>query len=111
MQVIDLSSDAELASITTQHEWVVVKFSAVWCEPCQTMEPIFNQVVTDRASLQAIKVNMDQRPDLARTYNIRSIPTLLLFYKGQVAGQLTGLQSELAINEWLDIQKQTTLNA
>ena len=102
MKTIDLTTDLALANITAQNKWVLVKFSAKWCEPCQLLEPVFNTLVSQRPEMQAVKVNVDLQPELTRSIGIRSVPTLVLFKQGQVAGQLSGLQTEIQMNAWLD---------
>lgn len=102
MTVIDLRNGEELASITSQNPWVLVKFSAVWCEPCQHLEPVFDSLMEKRKEIPAVKVNVDLQPELTGQYAIRSVPTLLLLKQGEVVSQLSGLHSELQLQSWLD---------
>lgn len=102
MTVIDLRNGEELASITSQNPWVLVKFSAVWCEPCQHLEPVFDSLMEKRKEIPAVKVNVDLQPELTGQYAIRSVPTLLLLKQGEVVSQLSGLHSEPQLQSWLD---------
>lgn len=102
MTVIDLRNGEELASITSQNPWVLVKFSAVWCEPCQHLESVFDSLMEKRKEIPAVKVNVDLQPELTGQYAIRSVPTLLLLKQGEVVSQLSGLHSELQLQSWLD---------
>jgi len=104
MKPIDLKEVTELAPIIEQNPWVLVKFSAAWCEPCQSLKPVFNRLIQQRPELQSVSVNVDVYPELTRNCAVRSVPTLLLFKQGVVVSQLSGLQSEEQINSWLNQQ-------
>ncbi len=104
MKPIDLKEAAELTLITKQTPWVLAKFSATWCEPCQLLEPVFNKLTQQHTALQTVSINVDLQPELTRNYAVRSVPTLLLFKQGAIASRLSGLQTEEQINDWLNQQ-------
>ncbi len=82
---------------------VLVDFWAPWCGPCQMMGPTIDKLAGDyEGSAKIAKVNVDDSPDLANKYGIRSIPALLFFSNGEVADQLVGVQSEDALKAKLD---------
>lgn len=73
---------------------VIVDFYATWCGPCKKMEPILTSFAAEHSGRVTVgKVDVDLTPDIANRYNIRSLPTILLFRDGKVAGQLTGIAS------------------
>ena len=75
-------------------EVALVDFNAPWCAPCHTQEPILTNVsekVSGRAVVAA--VNIDNHPSIALTYEIRNIPTLIVFKKGKEVVRLVGLQN------------------
>jgi len=77
---------------------VLVDFWAPWCGPCKMQTPILEKVaaaVGDKAVIS--KVNVDESPDLAAKYGIRSIPTLILLKDGENKQQFIGLQQEAAL--------------
>lgn len=83
---------------------VLLKFWAPWCRPCRALEPVIQKLLTEYSgSLTVAKVNVDLQHELSKHFNVRSIPTLLLYNRGQerirlVAGEYTygQLVTELA---------------
>jgi thioredoxin 1 len=83
--------DAEVLKSTIP---VLVDFWAVWCGPCKLQNPILEELTKELAGkVKIAKLNVDEYPDLASTYNVMSIPTLKFFNKGQVMSEMIGLQS------------------
>jgi thioredoxin 1 len=63
---------------------VLVDFYADWCQPCKQMPPILKDVKSDlKEAVKIIKVNVDKNPFIATKYQIRSIPTVIIFKKGE----------------------------
>jgi thioredoxin 1 len=70
---------------------VVVDFWAEWCGPCRMIAPVLKELAKEyKDKLVVAKVNVDQEPDLAATFNVQSIPTLVFVKNGQVVKQQIG---------------------
>jgi thioredoxin 1 len=73
---------------------VLVDFWAEWCAPCKLMAPVLNDVASDLSGNSFVgKVNVEQYNSLAQKYNVRNIPTLILFKDGKEVRRFIGLQS------------------
>lgn len=71
---------------------VLVDFYADWCGPCKAMAPILEKVSSAMGgSAKILKVDVDRNPMAAHQFKIRSIPTLLLFHKGEIVWRQTGV--------------------
>jgi len=81
---------------------VLVDFWAEWCRPCKTLGPILERIVNQaNGALRLAKVNIDQNPNLALRYNVRSIPTVKVFIDGQIASEFVGALPEPRIREFI----------
>lgn len=84
---------------------VLVDFWAAWCAPCRMLAPTVEQVAKDydgRAKI--VKLNVDENAETSARYNIRGIPTLLLFKQGEVKDQIVGATSKDHIARIIDAQ-------
>ena len=82
---------------------VLVDFSAEWCNPCKMMEPVLHQVkgqVGERATI--LKMDIDKYPDSVSLYNIRAVPTVIIFKDGEVLWRKTGMTPAYEILQHLN---------
>lgn len=82
---------------------VMVDFWATWCGPCRMLAPVVEELAKEYAGkVKVCKLNVDEGPDSSSKYRITSIPTIIFFKDGAVAGQTVGLQSKAALQEKLN---------
>ena len=99
-KVTDGNFDQEVAK---SDKPVVVDFWAPWCRPCQILEPTVEKLAEDyKGRVKFCKVNVDESREVARKYQVMSIPMLLLFKDGQPVDQIVGAVAESKLRPKLD---------
>lgn len=74
----------------TEKSIVVVKFSAIWCGPCKTLNPVFEKMKDDFTEISFQNVDVDESPAIAKKYSIRSVPTVIFFREGKEMSRIVG---------------------
>lgn len=73
---------------------VLVDCFATWCGPCQMLSPVIEELANEVKEYSFYKLDVDQNPDIASTYGVMSIPTLLIFEDGELRETSVGLKSK-----------------
>jgi thioredoxin 1 len=82
---------------------VLVDFSAEWCGPCKMMAPILTQLKSMVGSdLSILKIDIDRNPQVAQSYQVQSVPTLILFKEGKVLWRKSGVIPADQIRQAID---------
>lgn len=94
----EIKNTSEFTQLMEQQKPVLVDFYADWCGPCQSLLPIINNLAEEhKEDFEIVKVNVDQNPELAQKFQVRSIPALFFLKNGEVVDRLQGLQQKSII--------------
>ncbi|GAB4492410.1 MAG: thioredoxin [Saprospiraceae bacterium] len=81
----------------------VIDFFATWCGPCRMVTPILEDLKSDMGeSVRVYKIDVDQNPHLAAQYNVRSVPTLMIFKDGKLKWRQAGVQSKATLKSVIE---------
>lgn len=87
-----------------QGDFVVVKFFATWCGPCKMLAPVVEEVAKEM-DLTLVEVDIDNSVDIASQYAVMSVPTLMIFKKGELKNAHTGFMPKEQLIKWIEESK------
>ena len=103
MSLVHISDDSFDADVIKADTPVLVDFWAEWCGPCKAIAPVLDELAGEyEGKLTIAKLDVDANPQAARQFNVRSIPTLILFKGGDIANQHVGATSKQQLKDFLD---------
>ncbi|NOH98705.1 thioredoxin TrxC [Vibrio sp. 99-70-13A1] len=92
-----------LPAILNSAQPVVIDFWATWCNPCVGFAPVFSDVATERAgNVRFVKIDTEAQQQLAAQYQIRSIPTVMVFKDGKRVDSINGALPKSQFDQWLN---------
>ncbi|MBT8089916.1 MAG: thioredoxin TrxA [Woeseiaceae bacterium] len=101
--IVHTSDGTFEADVLQNEKAVLLDFWAEWCGPCKMIAPLLEEVAVSHADkLAVVKLNVDENPNTAQKFGIRSIPTLILFKDGAVQAQKMGAMPKSQLEEFLD---------
>ncbi|KFB08475.1 thioredoxin [Nitratireductor basaltis] len=102
MATVTVDKNNFQSDVLQANEPVVVDFWAEWCGPCKMISPALEEISNELdGKVKIAKLNIDENPELAAQYGVRSIPTLLMFKNGEVADMKVGAAPKTALSAWV----------
>ena len=95
--VIELTSE-NFNQEMQNNDLLLVDFWAEWCGPCKSMHPIFTRMAKKYKQVRFARVNVDNAQDISMKYGVQSIPTFIMFKKGEIANTMVGAVGEPGIH-------------
>ncbi|HEV7417997.1 thioredoxin [Tianweitania sediminis] len=102
MATVKIDKNNFESDVLQSSEPVVVDFWAEWCGPCKMIAPALEEISQEMGGkVKIAKLNIDENPELAAQFGVRSIPTLMMFKNGEVADMKVGAAPKTALNAWI----------
>lgn len=101
MSVLNVNKD-NFDSVRTSEKTVLLDFYADWCGPCRAVSPIVDEIAKENSQYLVGKINVEQEQELARTFKIFSIPTLVVIKDGKVVQKSAGVRPKSEILAMLE---------
>lgn len=102
MRALTITKENFESEVIKSDRPVLLDFWAEWCGPCRILSPVIDEVAREAPHSKVGKVNVDEQPELAAAFGIRSIPTLAVVKDGRVVEKRVGVQSKASILNMLN---------
>lgn len=101
-KVLQITDEQFQSEVLDFQGLVLVDFWAPWCGPCKQIGPVLDEISLENTNVKIVKINVDDNPEVASEFGIRSIPTLILFKNGEKVETKLGALSKAALTEWIN---------
>ena len=103
MSTIQISDDTFEENVIKKGQPIIVDFWAEWCGPCMQIGPILEEISDEyNGKITIGKLDVDENPETPGKFQIRGIPTMLLFNNGELIDTKVGMSSKADLTEWID---------
>jgi len=103
MSTLKISDESFEKDVINKNEAVLVDFWAEWCAPCKQIAPILEELSGEFSKkLTIAKIDVDENPETSSKYQVRGIPTMILFKNGNILDTKVGLSSKSDLTDWLN---------
>lgn len=99
MSIIKVDSNNFNEEVLNTDTRVLIDFNADWCGPCRMIAPILEEISNKNDKIKIVSINVDDNEDLAREYNVFSIPCLVLIENGKEINRSIGLKSKVELEK------------
>ncbi len=99
MEPISVNKENFENDVLKNEKVVLVDFFATWCGPCKMLSPVLDQVSEESDKAVIAKLDIDESLDIAKEYNVMSVPTMIIFKEGKEVDRLVGLRQKSQILE------------
>ena len=97
-----LLTEKEFETAINANQKVILQFSAEWCGPCKTLSPMLEKQTEHLSDVTIYKIDIADQTSLAKKFNVRSIPKLVLFVDGSLKKEAVGMMNESKLQNFID---------
>lgn len=90
MEILHITKDSFQKEVMESDKTVLLDFWATWCGPCRMIAPVLEEVAQEREDVKVCKIDVDEEPELAKQFQIMSIPTLIVMENGRIVNKALG---------------------
>ncbi|MCD8323515.1 MAG: thioredoxin [Clostridiales bacterium] len=97
MSTIHITADNFDEEVMNSDKPVLLDFWATWCGPCRMVGPVLEEIAAERSDIKVGKVNVDEEPELAKEFQVSSIPMLVVIKNGEITNRTVGAQPKASL--------------
>ena len=102
MSIIELTQENYQKEVLESDKPVLIDFFATWCGPCKMVSPVVDQIAAERPDIKVCKLDVDKNLDLARSFQVMSVPTLVAMKNGEIINKTVGAMPKAVILKIFD---------
>lgn len=102
MAVIELTQENYQKEVIESDKPVLIDFFATWCGPCKMVSPVVDEIASERPDIKVCKLDVDRNLDLARSFQVMSVPTLVAMKNGEIVNKIIGAMPKAQILKMFD---------